>query len=218
MQSQERALVKIDSTCVCGGALEIGVPSEESIRKASSQPLADVNIAARCIVKNFVTIHEGVTLGEDAIVEDYCRIGANTRVGARSRLVHRAYICDDVVIGQECRIAGFVCDDSQIESNCTVMGTLVHDYNQPHRDWWDVTEPAPLVRHHSIVAMSSTVVGSVVIGPYAYVAAGALITRDVPSWHVAIGRNEYVHWNNWKGAPLRELFAHWHSYESGAGA
>ena len=85
------------------------------------------------------------------------------------------------------------------------MGQLVHAYNQPQRGWWDVDEPAPAIRHHSIVAFSSTVIGAVTIGPYAYVAAGTIVTKDVPSWHVAVGSNRSIPWQEWSGPALRDL-------------
>jgi len=209
MHPSPRSRVVCDPSAVLGDFNAIGVPSEEVLRGMSSPVLDAVTISARCLVQNFITMHEGVYLAEETVVEDYCRIGAHSRIGARTRLVHRAYICDNVTVGMDCRIAGFLCDDTIVEDRCTVMGTLLHCYNQPHRDWWSVTEPAPTVRHDSVVAMSATVVGKLTIGPYSYVTAGTLITRDVPSWHVAVGRNEFINWRNWKGAALGQLFSHW---------
>lgn len=217
MQPMRRSHINRAPTAVVGEFSAFGMPSEESIRQGNKQPLRDVSIAARCILQSFLTIHEGVTIEEDVVIEDYCRIGANTQIGARTRIIYGAYLCDDVVIGQDCRIAGFLCDDIKVGDRCTVMGTLVHDYNQPHRGWWDVTEPAPSIQHDTIVGISSTVVGDVTIGPYSYVAAGALVTRSVPSWHIAIERNNFIHWKQWSGAPLKELFSHWES-TSGEGS
>lgn len=215
MRPLRKANVILDPTAITGEFNAFGVPSEESVRQEESKELGEVSIAARCVLKNFITVHEGVTIEEDAVVEDYCRIGANTRIGARTRVIYGAYICDDVVIGRDCRIAGFLCDDIVVEDRCTVMGNLVHDYNQPHRGWYEVDELAASVKHDTVVGASSTIVGEVTIGPYSYVAAGALITRNVPSWHIALGRNEFIHWQKWGSAPLRALFAHWESHENG---
>jgi acetyltransferase-like isoleucine patch superfamily enzyme len=91
----------------------------------------------------------------------------------------------------------------------------VHEYTQPHLDWWEVTEPAPTIRHDSIVAMSAMIVGGVTIGPYAYVAASAVVTRDVPPWHVAVGNNKFIPCQSWTGGKLSRLFEHWKSLDNG---
>jgi len=213
--SNNRSAVTVDPSSFLGEFLAIGVPSEETIREGrkGSVELAPVTVGPRCIIKNFVTLSEGTSLDADVVVEDHCRLGANVRIGSRTRLIYGAYICDAVTIGTDCRVAGFICDDVVIENSCTVMGELVHAYNQPHRGWWDVDEPAPSVRHDSIVAFSSTVIGAVTIGPYSYVAGGTLVTRDVPSWHVAVGHNRFVPWRDWRGPALQGLFSYWASLD-----
>ena len=220
MGNGDRASCVVDPSAFIGEHLSIGLPSEESILKGREGhvDLSPVSVGPNCIIKNFVTLSEGASLAGNVVVEDYCRVGPNARIGPRSRIIYGAYICDDVKIGADCRVAGFVCDDVTIEDSCTVMGQLVHAYNQPHRGWWDVDEPAPSIRHHSVVAFSSTIIGPVTIGPYAYVVAGATITKDVPAWHVASGSNRLIPWREWSGRPLRDLFAHWESLDRGTDA
>lgn len=219
MDTNYKAPFIVDPSAYLGDFLAIGVPSEESVLKGREGriDLSPITVGPNCIIKNFVTLSEGASLAPNVVVEDYCRIGPNARIGPRTRLIYGAYICDDVTIGADCRIAGFVCDDVTIEDSCTVMGQLVHAYNQPQRGWWDVDEPAPAIRHHSIVAFSSTVIGAVTIGPYAYVAAGTIVTKDVPSWHVAVGSNRFIPWQEWSGPALRDLFAHWAAIDRGVG-
>ena len=73
MQPLPKAKVILDPTAIAGEFNVFGVPSEESIRQQDNQRLGEVSIAARCILKNFITIHEGVTIEEDAVVEGYLR-------------------------------------------------------------------------------------------------------------------------------------------------
>lgn len=209
---------EVASSAILGENVLIGVLSEESVRdhlngKLDLSTVRPVQIHANCILMNFVTIHEGVMLCHNVLVEDYCRIGAGSEIGSETRVIYGAYICDDVRIGSRCRIAGFVCDDVVVEDDCTVMGRFVHAYTAPHKEWWDVTEKAAKVRHHSIVGMSATVVGNVEIGPYSYVAAGAVVTKTVPPWHVAIGRNKCRHIQTFPG--LSDLIEHWQSVDRG---
>ncbi|MBA2321649.1 MAG: hypothetical protein H0V89_10885 [Deltaproteobacteria bacterium] len=57
----------------------------------------------------------------------------------------------------------------------------------------------------------SVVVGeyAVSIGPRAYVAAGAVVTRDVPPDHIATGTNVLTPMSRWSGERLQTLIAPW---------
>ncbi len=48
-----------------------------------------------------------------------------------------------------------------------------------------------------------------VLGPRSYVAAGAVVTTDVPPMHVVTGTNQRTHAAAWPGRGLQELLAHW---------
>ena len=41
--------------------------------------------------------------------------------------------------------------------------------------------------------------GKIEIGPHAYICAGAIITKSVPTGFIAFGKNEMVHHSQWKG-------------------
>ena len=47
-----------------------------------------------------------------------------------------------------------------------------------------------------------------VLGPRSYVAAGAVVTTDVPPMHIVTGTNQTTHWAAWPGKRLQELLAH----------
>lgn len=141
-------------------------------------------IGEGCLVFNQVVIYEGSRLGDRCVVEDRVRIGYGTRV------------------------AGFVCDGAVIGARSTMMGRLAHEYCRPHRGWWEVDEPAPLIHEDTVVGFDALVVGGVSIGPRSYVAAVAGVTRDVPPGHVVTGTNGLTPAADWPGARLKELLAH----------
>ncbi len=143
------------------------------------------------------------------------RVGYGARIGHEVRLVYGAYVCDRVHIGDGARVAGFVCDGAVIGARLTMMGRLVHEYSRPHRGWWEVDEPAPLIHGDTVVGFDALVVGGVAVGPRSYVAAGAVVTRDVPPGHVVTGTNGLTPAGDWPGARLEELLAHWRRDASG---
>lgn len=160
-------------------------------------------------IKNYVCVGEGSIVSNGAFLDDFTRIGYGCAVGEGSRIMYKAFIGDRAIIGRHARIAGFVCDAAKVGDYSTSMGQLVHQYNKPHLDWWEYDEPSPVIDHHSVVGKSALVIGGVTVGPYAYVAAGAIITSDVPSWHVAVGVNRFIPWEEWSSSSLIELFEYW---------
>lgn len=205
MRDSTRALVSIAESAVVGDGCTLGYPREARLSGAVDGPPVPTLVSDGCLIFNQVILYEGVQLGTDCVVEDRARLGYDVLVGARTRLVYGAYICDRVRIGCDARVGGFVCDGVTIGDRATTMGQLVHEYSQPHRDWWEVDEAAPVIEADSIVGYGAVVVGGVRIGPGSYVAAGATVTKDVPPLSVVVGRNMITPMRNWAGDRLQAL-------------
>jgi acetyltransferase-like isoleucine patch superfamily enzyme len=187
-----------------------GHPKEARLRSTGVVgAAAPVKIGDRCLIFNHVVVYEGVRIADDVVIEDRVRIGYDGVVGSRSRVVYGAYICDRVSIGTEARVAGFVCDGSIIGDRSTVMGELVHEYTRPHEAWWDVDEEPPVIEADTVIGYGARVIGGVHIGPRSYVAAGAIVTRDVPAEHVVTGINVHTPAERWQGQRLQALIRHW---------
>lgn len=215
MHSIPRGPVSVAASAVVGDQCVLGSVKEARLRETdpSGQWLGEaaspVVIGERCLVFHQVVLYEGVQLGDDCVVEDRVRIGYGSHIGNSTRLLYGAYICDRVTIGDQARVAGFVCDGATIGDRSTVMGQLVHEYTHPHQDWWQVDEAPPVIEDDVVVGYGSSVVGGVRIGPRSYVAAGAVVTRDVPPEHIVTGTNTLTPASAWPGRRLRELLDHW---------
>lgn len=207
------APVTVAPTAIVGDGCVLGFPREARLRNYQSLSQAEpgdvVTVGERTILMNHVVLYEGVRLGDDCLVDDRVRVGYGTSVGPRSRLVYGAYICDRVTIGADARVAGFVCDGTTIGDRSTVMGDLTHEYTRPHQDWWEVDEEPPVVEPDTVVGYGAVVVGGVRIGPRSYVAAGAIVTKDVPPHHVVTGCNVQTPAEAWSGRRLQQLIRHW---------
>jgi acetyltransferase-like isoleucine patch superfamily enzyme len=170
-----------------------------------------VTVGPNCLIANHVIDYEGAHIDDDCLIEDRVRIGYNSRFGARTRIVYGAYLCDRVTIGVDACVAGFVCDGTTIGDRSTVMGELVHEYTRPHKGWWDVDEEPPVIEVDCVVGYGARVVGGVRIGPRSYVAAGAVVTKDVPPEHIVTGVNVQTPAEKWRGCRLQSLIRHWRS-------
>ncbi len=210
------APVRIEDSTVVGEHCVFGYPKEARLRaeqQRSGSTLAGqpVVVGASCLIGNHVVVHEGVRIGVDCVIEDRVRIGYNSTIGERTRIAYGAYVCDRVTIGADACVAGFVCDGTIIGDRSTVMGELVHEYARPHDGWWEVDEEPPVIEADSVVGYGARVVGGVRIGPRSYVAAGAVVTKDVAPDHVVTGVNIHVPAEQWQGRRLQALIRHWQS-------
>jgi acetyltransferase-like isoleucine patch superfamily enzyme len=213
------APVDIDASSIVGQHCIFGYPKEERLRTEQQKPGSAligklVAVGPDCLVGNQVVVHEGVQVGAGCVVEDRVRIGYDSTIGERTRIVYGAYVCDRVTVGADATVAGFICDGTTIGDRSTVMGELVHEYTRPHEGWWDVDEEPPVIEADSVVGYGARVVGGVRIGPRSYVAAGAVVTKDVPPEHIVTGVNVHTPAAQWTGRRLQSLIRHWQSMSS----
>ncbi|GGK43631.1 acyltransferase [Nocardia camponoti] len=204
----------LSDSVVVGERCVLGYPKEARIRAAQQgrrSAGAPVLIGDRALLFNHVIVNEGTTVGADSVVEDRARLGYDCVVGDRVRIAHGAYLGDRVRVGDDCCVAGFVCDAAVIGDRSTVMGELVHEYSRPDLGWWGVDESAPVVESDAVVGFGARVVGGVRIGSRSYIAAGAIVSRDVPEGQVVTGVNIHVPLENWTGERLSTLIRVWRS-------
>jgi acetyltransferase-like isoleucine patch superfamily enzyme len=135
-------------------------------------------------------------------------IESDVTIGERSLVIYRAQICNEAQVGRGCVIGGFIAERVTVGDQVRVFGKIVHTQHDPSSGWDAPAsmEPSATLERGAFVGFDALVVGNVVIGAMAYVCAGAIVTRDVPSKHVAFGINKIVPFEEWKGALARSPF------------
>lgn len=153
-------------------------------------------------IGHYTTVGQGVTIGDNSILEDFVGIEPAAEIGKSTLVASRSWIGMGARLGNESVIKGYIGDHAQVGTGCRIFGDLVHRQLDPSIPWDDATaeEPAPVVEDDAFVGWRALIVGGVNIGERAYVCAGALITKDVPARHIAHGRNQISHPDNWPGA------------------
>jgi acetyltransferase-like isoleucine patch superfamily enzyme len=159
-------------------------------------------ICAGVWIGNCTTVGPGVTIGTGSILEAFVGIEPNVQIGSKTLVASRSWIGIGAKLGDDSVIKGYIGDHAQVGSRCRIFGDLVHRQLDPSVPWDDATaeEPAPILGDGVFVGWRALVVGGVNIGEGAYICAGALVTKDVPAWHIAHGRNQITHPDNWRGA------------------
>jgi len=191
--------VDVGENCVLEEFVLLGKP-HRTVRFGEHRPPGErrprTSLGARCYIQTGAIIYAGASLGTDVIVTDYCSVGPGTSVGDRTKLQYRALLHHDSVIGSDCRVGGFVCNKARIDSGVSMYGSLVHHYSG-HSE--NRLAGAPVIRAGSIVGFGAVIVGSVTVGRCVYIAAGAIVTRDVPDDSIVMGANTIFSREEWHG-------------------
>ncbi len=198
-------VVSFGEGCIIGEYSIIGYPYVESGNSFADQNQR-TTIGAKCIIGSHVIIYEGAAIGDETTIQDYCRIGEDTRIGVKCRILYGANINGEATIGDNCVISGFCCERAQIGDGVRLFGQLIHLHREPHLRWDDVSEDSPRLADNAFVGFGAKVIGGIMIGRNAYVAAGAIVTKDVPDLHIAVGNNRIMHISKWKGKLRTSLF------------
>ncbi|MFP4522099.1 MAG: acyltransferase [Fibrobacterota bacterium] len=156
---------------------------------------------------------------ESAYVDEPCSIGAGTKIWHFSHVMKNAVLGKKCILGQNVHIAEGVKIGSnvKIQNNVSVYtGTELEDdvFLGPSCVLTNVTNPRSQVNRHSLyektlvcrgasVGANATIVCGTKIGRYAFIAAGAVVTKDVPDYALIVGvPGKQKGWMSRHGVPL----------------
>lgn len=156
---------------------------------------------------------------QSSYVDQPCEIGAGTKIWHFSHVMAGARIGERCNIGQNVNIdRGVVIGNNvKIQNNVSLYsGAVVEDdvFLGPSCVLTNVTNPRSQVNRHSLyestrlrrgctVGANATIVCGVTIGRYAFIGAGAVVTKDVPDYALVLGNPARVRgWMSRHGLPL----------------
>ena len=141
-------------------------------------------------------IHPSANVSSDAKIGDGSKIWINVQirehalVGSGCIISKDVYIDHAVQIGSRCKIQNSVSvyNGVNIEDDVFVGPNVAFTNDKVPRAFnadWKITPT--LVKHGASIGANSTIVCGVVIGRYAMVAAGSVVTKTVPSHALVMG-------------------------------
>lgn len=152
-------------------------------------------------------IGDGSIVGANAVLYTSSTIGREVLIGDLASIRENCEIGDGVIIGRgvmalySCRIGRFsriqdqvhLVGDMEIEEHVFIgMGTVTTNDNDVYLARFgdrgtDEPQRGPTIRRLAVIGAGSTILPGLEIGEGAFVAAGAVVTRDVAPWTIAAG-------------------------------
>jgi UDP-2-acetamido-3-amino-2,3-dideoxy-glucuronate N-acetyltransferase len=122
---------------------------------------------------NFSRVLEGSVLG------DHCNVGQNVVIGPRAKLGNRCKVQNNVSVYEGVELEDEVfCGPSMVFTNVNNPRAFVRRMGEAR---------GTLVKRGATIGANATVVCGHTLGEYCFVAAGSVVTRDVPAYALVMG-------------------------------
>jgi len=180
----------------CGqglGSAQLGRPRGRLINEGNGEPAVDSTE-----VHQTADVDERATLGAGTTVWHLAQIRENARLGRGCIVGRGAYVGPGVIIGDNVKLQNYalVYEPARLEDGVFIgpAAVLTNDLYPRSTDVtgklkrpedWEAS--AVIVREGASLGARSVVVAGCIIGRWALVAAGAVVTRDVPDFALVAG-------------------------------
>lgn len=136
-------------------------------------------------------VDQGATIGHGTKIWHFSHVCGGARIGERCSLGQNVFVGDDVVIGNNVKIQNNVSiyDAVTIENDvfCGPSMVFTNVYNPRSEVVRKHEYRKTLIRRGASLGANCTIVCGVTVGQYAFVAAGAVVTRAVVDFALMAG-------------------------------
>lgn len=136
-------------------------------------------------------VDDNVIIGDGTKIWHFCHLLAGARIGERCSFGQNCCVSPGVVIGNNVKVQnnvsiyeGTVIEDDVFLGPSCVLTNVTNPRSQVlRRSLYEKT----LLRRGCSVGANATIVCGITIGRYAFIAAGAVVSRDVPDYALMLG-------------------------------
>jgi UDP-2-acetamido-3-amino-2,3-dideoxy-glucuronate N-acetyltransferase len=181
------------------------------VQDASDRPGRPPHIADTADIDSLARIGDGALIWHLAQVREHARIGAGCILGRGS------YIGPGVVLGENCKVQNYaliyepaVLEDgvfvgpAAVFTNDVFPRAITADGRRKDADDWDAV--GVTVRTGASIGARAVCIAPATIGAWALIAAGAVVTSDVPDYALVVGvPARQIGWVGRAGIPLQPV-------------
>src|SRR5678815_3784032 len=122
----------------------------------------------------------GCSIGAETKIGAFVEIQKNASIGARCKISSHTFVCEGVVIEDECFIGhGVMFTNDIYPSAVNADGTP-----QTESDWQVVKTT---IKKRASIGSNATIIAGITVGEGALIGAGAVVTKDVPDFAIVAG-------------------------------
>ena len=155
-----------------------------------------------------VAIDDPCSIGEGTTIWHFSHIMAEAEIGTNCTIGQNVFIGKNVIIGNNVRVQnnvslyeGVICEDDVFLGPSVVLTNVINPRSAISRkDQYKNT----LIRKGATIGANATIVCGNEIGPYAFIGAGAVVTKSVPAYALVTGNpGKQVGWMSEYGHRLK---------------
>ncbi|RZA36439.1 MAG: N-acetyltransferase [Lysobacteraceae bacterium] len=143
------------------------------------------------VIHSSAIVDHGAALGDGTRVWHFAHVCAGARIGEDCSLGQNVYVGNDVVLGNQVKVQNNVSiyDAVTLEDEvfCGPSMVFTNVYNPRAAVMRKHEYRRTLVRRGATIGANATIVCGVTVGEYAFVAAGAVVNRDVSAYALVAG-------------------------------
>jgi UDP-2-acetamido-3-amino-2,3-dideoxy-glucuronate N-acetyltransferase len=136
-------------------------------------------------------VDEPCEIGEGTKIWHFCHVMTRARIGKGCNIGQNVFIASDVAIGNNVKIqnnvsiyTGVIIEDDAFLGPSMVFTNVINPRSHVlRRDEYLTT----IVKKGATIGANATVVCGVTLGKYAFIGAGAVVTRNVPDYALIFG-------------------------------
>jgi len=174
--------VKLGRGCVVHQGVILGLKYREGCRETV--------IGDRAVIRWGTIIYADVVIGDDFRTGHSAMIRENTKIGDQVVVGTNTVIDGNVEIGSFVKLESNVYIPTHTNIGSYVFigpGAVLTNDKYPQRLRDEYEPMGPTLEDSVTVGANATILPGVRIGEGSMVAAGSVVTKDVPPWHLAIG-------------------------------
>ncbi len=146
---------------------------------------------AEYFVHPTAVVDEGCEVGKDTRIWHFVHVAKGARIGGKCNLGQNVFVAGDASIGNNVKIqnnvsiySGVTIEDDVFLGPSCVLTNVSNPRSQVSRHGlYEKT----VIRRGATIGANATIVCGVTVGRYAFIAAGAVVTKDVPDYALVSG-------------------------------
>lgn len=178
----DRHFARIGAQSIIENHVILGYRYEEGCREA--------RIGAGCVIRAFSVVYADVVMGDRVKTGHHVVVREHTIIGSQVVIGSGTILEGNIRIGDRVKIESNVYVPSQTTIGSDVFigpSVVMTNDKYPQRGRDEYAPAGPRIQDSVSIGANATLLPGVVIGEGSFIAAGAVVTSDVPSWSLVKG-------------------------------